>query len=220
MQKGLPFRSFLAEGGSALIFLLVGIVVLAAVGGAFYLGRSTLLRQDSAGQTTSKPSPTPAVNTPQSASTTDETANWKTYASSDFKFKYPTNWDLDNCGPSTNIYLDNEVVYCQGGLSDISIIRIDRTSDKELSYHKSGSTVVEEKTISLGGKDVVQVDFISNDTGRDKRPYTVTQIINDDLNGDIIYYVTFYPDGSSETSTSNRNIYDQLLRAFKYFGAD
>lgn len=83
------------QKGSALIFLLVGILVAVGIaGGAFYLGRST----------TPQPSPIPAVTSqtlqptpsltpiPTSESTSStETANWKTYEDreSGISFKYP-----------------------------------------------------------------------------------------------------------------------------------
>ncbi|OGE18580.1 hypothetical protein A3D83_03265 [Candidatus Daviesbacteria bacterium RIFCSPHIGHO2_02_FULL_41_10] len=77
------------QKGSALIFLLVGIVVLAAIGGAFYLGRSTTPKPSPAQVVTSQtPQPT---STPQPFSVPDETINWKTYTNNLFNFslKYP-----------------------------------------------------------------------------------------------------------------------------------
>ena len=100
------------QKGSALIFLLVGALVLFIAGGAFYLGRSTLLRQDSTGQATPKPTPVPVTTsqTPQSSpipnvspvpNGTGETANsdsiranWKTYTSEyGYSFRYPQSWE-------------------------------------------------------------------------------------------------------------------------------
>lgn len=69
MQKGLPLRSLLAEGGQILIWIIVGGLIIMVAGGAYYLGRSTSL----------KPTPTVISQTPQPtltpASTPDETAN-------------------------------------------------------------------------------------------------------------------------------------------------
>lgn len=95
------------QKGNVLIFLLVGIVVLAAIGGAFYLGRSTLLRQDFAGQATPQPSPSPVAtsqvatspnpNTNPIPNGTGETASWKTYTNKKvgFSISYPENWILE-----------------------------------------------------------------------------------------------------------------------------
>lgn len=75
------------QKGSTLIFLLIGILVIA--GGAFYLGRSS----------TPKPPPTPVATsqtpqpTPPPSTTSDETVNWKIYKNDQYKieFKYPNN---------------------------------------------------------------------------------------------------------------------------------
>ncbi len=81
------------QKGSAVIFLLIGIVMLVVIGGAFYLGRSTI----------SKPSPAPAVTfptplTPSSSPTSqNETANWNTYTNRKvgFSLSYPKDWTLE-----------------------------------------------------------------------------------------------------------------------------
>lgn len=88
MQKGqVPFS--LHETGQVLIFLLVGILIIAVVGGAYYLGRSTSPKPSSNPvviSQTSQPTPDP--------SSSDETANWKTYRNENFGFevKYPSEW--------------------------------------------------------------------------------------------------------------------------------
>lgn len=114
------------QKGQALIFLLIGIIVLAAIGGAFYLGRSI----------TPKPSPTPTATsqvnpslTPSASPTpigagdnpvpngTGETTNWKTYTKLGYEIKYPqssvvTEFSLDPSMPdllsrtSTEIKVD------------------------------------------------------------------------------------------------------------------
>ena len=84
------------QKGQVLVFLLVGILILAAAGGAYIFGKST----------SPKPSANPVVTsqTPQpiSSPTPDETvyteasrsANWKTYNSIGYTFKYPANWNI------------------------------------------------------------------------------------------------------------------------------
>lgn len=76
------------QKGQTLIFILVGILILAAVvGGAYYLRRST----------SPKISPSPVVSTnPQSSpSQVDEASNWKTYTTTKFRFKYPVNFSVE-----------------------------------------------------------------------------------------------------------------------------
>ncbi|MBI2597382.1 hypothetical protein HYW41_04455 [Candidatus Daviesbacteria bacterium] len=101
------------QKGSALIFLLVGVLVIIVAGGAFYLGKLTL-RQNSSGQTTPKPSSVTAVQpTPQTtpvSSPSDETANWKTYTDTQlgFSLKYPEGWIVESAGtPSGSTRLNN-----------------------------------------------------------------------------------------------------------------
>ncbi len=75
------------QKGSALIFLLIGTLIITVAGGAFYLGRQTTPKPSpipvTTSQPTSKPSPT--------QSPADETTNWKTYTNpaNTFSLRYP-----------------------------------------------------------------------------------------------------------------------------------
>lgn len=74
------------QKGNVLIFLLVGIVVLAAIGGAFYLGRLTITKPS-----TVITSQTPSVPPILSSS---EPTDWKIYSSPcGFSIKYPSRWN-------------------------------------------------------------------------------------------------------------------------------
>lgn len=82
------------QKGHALIFLLVGVFILAVLGGAFYLGKSTIAKPSPVPVVTSQtPQPTSATKTPP---TSDETANWKVYNDQkyNFSFQHP---DLKEC---------------------------------------------------------------------------------------------------------------------------
>ncbi len=110
------------EKGNILIFLLVGILILAATGGAFYLGRQTSPKikactmdakvcsdGSSVGRTGPNcefapcPSPLPTSS--------DETNNWKIYMNSKnlYSFKYPSNFYIDESNTSEDGYVYNRV---------------------------------------------------------------------------------------------------------------
>lgn len=95
MQKGLPLRSFLAEGGQVQVLIMAGIVILIAVaGGIFYLSRVSAPKpQIQTPVETSSPQPSP-LSTETSMKVEDPTANWKnfTYTIASISFKYPNSW--------------------------------------------------------------------------------------------------------------------------------
>ena len=103
MQKGSP-----REAGQILIFLLVGILILAAVGGTLIYtnysnNRSKTVPNPVVTQTPQPtPSPSDARPTPIGAG---ETANWKTYTDQTFKyeFKYPATWGLTPSDAKVNL---------------------------------------------------------------------------------------------------------------------
>lgn len=87
MQKGLPLRSFLAEGGQTQVLILAGIVLtIALAGGIFYLGRVTAPKPQNV---TTSPQPSPTLS---QTSSPDPTANWKTYTTEEFSIKYPPSY--------------------------------------------------------------------------------------------------------------------------------
>jgi len=89
-QKGRATPKLSAKGGFAEIVIIVAVLVLAAIGGAYYLGT-----QKNKTQSTASPSPVAQTsltpNARQAPNGDLETANWKTYTSQRLKlvFKYP-----------------------------------------------------------------------------------------------------------------------------------
>lgn len=72
------------QKGFALIYILVGILVLGIViGGVYYLGKIS-----------NKPIPTSQVSVTSTPKVTDETANWKTYTNNTYGYeiKFPDNY--------------------------------------------------------------------------------------------------------------------------------
>jgi len=89
------------QKGQILIWIIVGALVIAVAGGAYYLGRSTSPKPSPAPtvtsqtpQPTSSPSPSDASPAPTGAG---ETANWKTYTNTTFNYsiKYPPEVSLE-----------------------------------------------------------------------------------------------------------------------------
>lgn len=81
------------QKGLALVYLLVGIIILAVVaGGAYYFGKSQVSKPVS--QNSVVTSQTLPQVTPVSSPVLDETANWKTYNSLNnlYSLRYPSNW--------------------------------------------------------------------------------------------------------------------------------
>lgn len=101
-----------------IILVLAGIVAIAV--GAYYYGRITSPKNDffdqnpmvfpsQQPQLTDKPAPDTSTRT----STTDETANWKTYTNNQysFYFKYPTslNTEINDYGSKLNVSLKKDL---------------------------------------------------------------------------------------------------------------
>ena len=79
------------QKGFVPILILVGVLILAAAGGAYYLGT----KKASVSQIQVIPSQTPqAISSP--SSTPDETANWKTYNQDKYQIKFPEGFVLNS----------------------------------------------------------------------------------------------------------------------------
>lgn len=97
------------QKGSAVIFILIGILVIAGVaGGAYYLGTKkpvTVIPTQTPVVTSQTPQPTIAS---QTTSIPDATANWNTYTNTQYgiSFKYPDTWffkDATQIAPGTSL---------------------------------------------------------------------------------------------------------------------
>lgn len=99
MQKGLPLLSILAEGGQIIIWIIVGALVIAIAGGAYYLGRSTSPKSSTNPAVTSQ-TPQP-ITSPSSSGEFKQiiiSNKWARYQPackllvSNIEIYYPDNW--------------------------------------------------------------------------------------------------------------------------------
>lgn len=83
-----------------IIFILLGVIVLALVGGAYYLGVHQT-RSSSVAQNSAQPTPTVSQPTP----TSDPTTAWSVYTSqkNHFEFKFPPTWNVEEKNGTTLI---------------------------------------------------------------------------------------------------------------------
>lgn len=96
------------QKGQTLIFILLGIVIAAFVGVAFYAGKITPKPPVQNPAVTSTPQPTASPSP-----TPDETATWRTYISQDGKYtlKYPQDWVLEDNSRYVDIYQDKNFAF-------------------------------------------------------------------------------------------------------------
>jgi len=95
------------KGFAPLVILLV-LLIAALMGIAYLVGSKGIL---------SNKIPLVSYSSPPPSSTSDPTANWKTYTNTTFGFqlKYPDNWFSENCGPGEALLLRPKVKpVCEG----------------------------------------------------------------------------------------------------------
>lgn len=189
------------QKGQALIYLLIGIVVIAVVGGAFYLSRSTAPKPSTI---TLQPTPTPDASREPTGSV--ETTNWKTYTSSvqipggKYEFKYPQDWRL---------VADN--IFQQQGRATLIYTFSDKDYKVHINAAERGGPQADEirsENISLG-----EYRFVKRSWVKDNQPF----------------YIVYMPDsenfrtGNMEISlppTDQKtyiNFMEKILTSFQFF---
>lgn len=214
------------QKGFSVILILVAVVILVAIaGGAFFLGRQT-----SPAQTISSPSPVPSqqvpVETPKqvSPSPVDETANWKTYTSTNanFSFKYPSEW------PLVNIPKFDQCSVCIEGLtfshnynsnsSDLNIATIlvfkeenIKSLDDYVKIHVKGDqSKVNLQYTNVGGEKAVSYKLSGGIPPLPVIEYAVFK------NG--LYYIIRLEDSveTNKNKSKNQELFDKMLSTFKF----
>ncbi|MDO8657921.1 MAG: hypothetical protein Q7K55_04225 [Candidatus Levybacteria bacterium] len=84
------------------LFILIAFIFLILIGGGGYIIKSSNLKNQISNPQLNSQNLTPTQTTIISP-TIDPTANWKTYTSSDFTFKYPSDWNFQIQKGATSI---------------------------------------------------------------------------------------------------------------------
>ncbi len=89
------------QKGSVVIYILVGILILAALGGAYYFGKSQSVKPVA----TLPANPVVTSQTPQPIA---QIANWKTYTNDElqYTFKYPPDWQIGGASKDVTVLKD------------------------------------------------------------------------------------------------------------------
>lgn len=171
--------------------------------------------------------------TPLTQTTSDETANWKTYtASSQFEFKYPIaqysvesgSANIDYAYPGQLIIKPNDLTVSAG--SNIYTLTISLIINKKhLTLQNIDSLLGVDnsknqfppKTASLGGVDGVRYDEVPGQVNR-----TEIYVIKQDKNytDGIIYNFTLRTLNGAKASSENEAIIQNILSTFKFLDKD
>ncbi|KKR81460.1 MAG: hypothetical protein UU73_C0001G0060 [Candidatus Daviesbacteria bacterium GW2011_GWA1_41_61] len=91
------------QKGLSIIFVLLGVIaVIGSAVGVYFIGKSQLPKSQTQNQSISQtPQPAPVI------SSSDETANWKTYTNTEigFKVKYPIGWEYSEVREGDPLHL-------------------------------------------------------------------------------------------------------------------
>ena len=238
MQKGSP-----REVGQIFIFLLVGILILAAVGGTLIYtnysnNRTKPLSQNPVGISQSTPQPTPSPSpsdispAPAGAGETANPdsigANWKTYINIKygFSFKYPANFDYKiNCSTNGLIgfdYIDlinNGAVNCAEISFPVNAYAIylsvlNESMEKALDIPTSSTSQLSQpEKIILNDRELIKVQRREKDTGEYQNFYFIKHPIN-------TFVLQFFLVHPTRTIESNIINYEEtlikILSTFKF----
>lgn len=206
--------------------VLLGIIIFLFLGltayGAYWYGQSLLITK-SAPSTSATEKPSPFGNISNPTSTSDETANWKTYSSSKYNlsFKYPSLWTVDDSEDGVNVKTGNlkKILALLPAGGDY------RNDKRVLSVH------VQKFARPLKDLNLILSKFMTSDQLQDfrindltgKSAVLIDNILAEPPNFSLGYY--FDHNGlrwtidvpSSDERGNHLVIYDQILSAFKFF---
>lgn len=196
------------QKGQALIFLLIGMLVIVALGGAFYLGRSTISKPSPVPVATSQTtlSPTPTQDASREPNSSTETANWKTYTNTklNFSVKYPETWVFKESPEGSDFApSENLLSISQSEIFSPIFIFVKSVDNFDLSTQTLDQ--YQEKAITVGGISTKRISGITKQGGQATRRFTGVKMKNNGKTYGIITVGDSYID-----------IFDQILSTFKF----
>ncbi len=225
------------QKGQVLIFLIVGILILAAIGGMYFFQKREAIKKISSFEECNKAGYQVFLSYPgkchtpdgrsfiepiseenkkklQSPSSSDETANWKTFSNNNYSFKYPVDWSIqDQPKDSTNRY--SEVVNIKNLSGSVAII----LSPFQYPYGLEGEDIAKsiqtnDLTVTIEGNQylVKETTFLKNKAFVDMKVQRTKE--------HHILFGTGYPAAEDKLASlsdykSNRNLILKMLSTLK-----
>lgn len=156
------------KGNALIIGIIIGMVVMAAIGGAYYLG---IQKNTSATNTVQPQLPSGTVNKNVSPSPSVQPVNLKTYKSSryGFAFQYPSEWSLSEepgivNTSETNVLLkiqDKEVLGIYAAIPPMGCGPVDESSVTKSTF-QIGTTTIEAENF-CGEKTSFILQMLNDD---------------------------------------------------------
>lgn len=202
------------QKGQGAIFVIVGILAVIVIAGAFYLGRST----------TSKSSPAQVITpqTPQATSnpsSSDETANWEIYKSTKYNYsiRYPVNLSIDSSSSSIQPKPDIILNFPKDPNRDyyyftINISVMDIPTNLSL---KQATDQVASKYYSIKGIEFQQIKVAGIDALASEFPQAYYGYVAFLLKENKLYAFKLSGNPGNSTPTEEKKIFDQILSTFK-----
>lgn len=191
------------QRGFAVIHLIVLVLVLALVGGAYYFGTKNAVNKivDTGKQEQARQSPS-AIPSPSN----DETADWKSYASNKlgFSFRYPSDWYAAEQGEVVYV-ADSPIptIPLTHGLPEGLQITVSSTAPDTSPPGKHNSM-----QITLGGK--VGTKTIDQEISKSDGAMRTRVFVK---NSNLYYTVTF---SNNDLNGTHNVLFDQILDTFKF----
>ena len=200
------------QKGFAPIFVLIAVLIIAAIGGVYYFGTQKV--------------PTPVVtpqNTTPSPILSDETANWKVFSSKEFEFslKYPGDYrEANTLGETHNpsfTFFSPDYQSASGGVNPEDNKKREGIflqvfiCKKTPCYFLVDSNQKNKKDIIFQGRSSKSYDYINT--------HGDNQLVLDILNDNYTYTLTLDV-GPRNLTAEDRKLFELFVSTFKFLDFD